>query len=275
MGAGGLVTGRLLGPLTPPATGDCTALNWAHAKVAANPAGRPTNGDAPVTLTSAALSAPGCYAWSATLTLRVGALTVLVPAPTTPVLLLTPTVSLTSDQTWSVSPQPFGTHVTISGIYEQPAHVAVQMRYVPSPQTGCRSADFASARLLDTGAAVAVRGDSSGVEVRSGATPKDGCYQPVPYLTVDANPAVRAVGPDDVVDNAVIAGVPIASDTAATPPHLGSSSSTRVWVTLGIIGLLEVGVVVGAMVLARRELGAPPEPGWFDPFDEQVLPPGA
>ncbi|HET8581869.1 MAG TPA: Ig-like domain-containing protein [Jatrophihabitans sp.] len=251
-GRPGQVSGALRGPLRPSATGSCTGLDWSHAANAAAVPASAAHGDRPLTLHSGAVRDAGCYAWTVRLVLDLGGLRVPIPAPPATVLLLRPTVSLTSDQTWSVSPKPIGTHVTVAGTYGQPAHVSIQMQYVAAPLTGCRAATWTQATLVSTGPWVAVHGDGD-FAVRSGATPRVGCYQPVPALRIDANPSITATGSADVPDNAVIAGVTLA-DPDADPPETGPpGSSAGLWISGGVFGVAVFAVVAGAWVLARRE----------------------
>jgi hypothetical protein len=251
-GHGGPVTAALIGPLAPGDAGTCSDLDWTHAKRTPPISAPAISGDHPVALTSARLSATGCYEWTAAVSLQLPGGSVRVPAAASTVLLVAPTVTLHSDQSWSVSPHAIGTQVTVGGIYGQPAHVAIQMRYVPSPLLGCRSADWTRSVVLATGPSTAVPGDATDAAIQSGATPKLGCYEPVPKLTLDANPAVTAIGALDVVDNALVAGIDI--DAPLPYPHERRSATSAVglWVTVGVLGFVELVAVGAAVVVARR-----------------------
>lgn len=259
-GHGGQIDGRLLGPLRPDVQGSCAGLDWSQAPTAAQITSGRLHGDQPVVLRSAAVHDPGCYAWAARLDLALGDDQVPVPAPGVTVLLVRPTIALTTDQTWSISPRPIATHVTVTGIYRQAAHVSVQMRHVPTPLLGCGAASWAHAVVVSTGPSVAVRGVGE-FAVPSGPTPQNGCYQPVPVLHLDANPAVGASGAAVVADNAVVAGIDLADPTAAPQPRPSAGSALRWWVTGGITGAIEIAVVLAAAIFARRDRGGGREAG--------------
>lgn len=250
-GAAGTVQARLLGPLAAGVDGSCTGRDWSSAPTAATTTVT-SHGDGAVALTSAAVDRPGCYAWSATLQLTIGDGQVPVPAAPAQLLLVTPSVSLTTDQLWSISPSPVGTHVTVTGAYGLPAHVAVRMSYAPSPLVGCRAADWTHAARLSSGPAVPVRG-SAAVAVPSGAMPKLGCYQPVPYLTMDANPTVTASGAGDLTDNAIVAGVDINAVSMIGGKAGTSDAGIGLWVVAGILVGIELAAIVGTAVVARRD----------------------
>src|SRR5262249_21688124 len=152
-------------------------------------------GDRSVRLTAGAIGTVGCYQWQASVTFTFpGVGTLVRSAPASTVLVLAPTVTETSDQVSVVVPHPITTHVAVTGTYQQPAHVRIRMMHVPSPLTGCQHAEWAHRTTVGTGPAVAVRSDTWSLAVPSGATPKLGCYRPVPTLVVDANPAITVTG---------------------------------------------------------------------------------
>lgn len=249
-GAAGSVQASLLGPLPPTSSGSCAGRDWSNAATVRTVQAT-SHGDGTIPLATGPVTSAGCYAWTATVGLTFGDGQVPVAAAPATVLLITPSVSLTSDQIWSVSPNPVGTHVTVIGTYGLPAHVAVRMAYAPDPLTGCRAADWAHAPLLSTGPSVAVRGSSAAVP--SGATPKYGCYQPVPHLTMDANPAITASGPSVVDGNAVAAGVDTAVVSSARTPTVHSGLGAGLWVVGGILLAAELAAVIGTAVVARRD----------------------
>jgi hypothetical protein len=252
--ASGVVSGRVLGPVAPDG-GSCAKLDWTKAPHTIGIANTPINGDAPITLKSAPANAVGCYLIQPTLDLTVPDFgTVEVPvttsAPAT-VLLLAPTVTETTDQIWSISPARVKTHVSTAGTMGQPAHVAIQMMYVPSSVFGCRTVDWHGAVLATTGPAVAVPATNVSMAVLSGATPKPGCYAPVPRLTMDANPAVTAVGPLGIANDIIGAGID-ANAKATRPLDATLTASSSSIYTAGELFAVLLGAAIAATITLAR-----------------------
>ncbi|MEO6884928.1 MAG: hypothetical protein ABI232_01395 [Jatrophihabitantaceae bacterium] len=261
--AKGVISARLLGPLPPPTDGTCSALTWTKAPHSTAVATAQLNGVKAVTITSTPVTKGGCYEWAPQLQFDVpGAGTVTVPATSSAaaVLVLTPSVTMTSDQIWAATPNPVSAHVTVFGTYGQAAHVVIAMRYVPTPAQGCSFADFRHAATVAAGPSFAVAAAGEVVVAQTGPTTQPGCYSPVPTLTVDNFPTITATGKVGVASNTIGAGVPLSADG----PQIGnvpqSGIGTRALITLIVIVLLELALVgaLGYWVYLNRGAGAAP-----------------
>lgn len=256
-GLAGTVNARLIGPVTPSASGSCAGLDYTGVDTVAVSA-TDTAGDGLAQLRSDPVSAAGCYKWQAKLVLTLpGIATLSVPAPARTVLVLTPSVAATSDQVSVVSPHAITTHVAVTGTYHQPAEVRMRMMHVASPFTGCQNADWAGATAVATGPPVAVRGDTGALAVASGPTPQLGCYQPVPTLVIDANPAVAVTGSLDQPYDVLLAGIDMAPEADPGVPHSRAVSLRPVYVTGIVVGAVEVAVIGVIVYLAWRSRRAP------------------
>lgn len=257
-GLAGTVNAQVAGPVTPSASGSCVGLDYTGTDTVAVPA-NDTTGDRLTRLESDPVSASGCYQWQAQLVLTVpGIGTLSVPTATATVLVLTPSVAATSDQVSVVSPHAITTHVTVTGTYHQAAHVRIRMMHVSSPFTGCQHADWARAASVAVGPPVAVHGDTTGLVAASGATPLLGCYQPVPMLAIDANPAVAVTGRLGQPDNVLLAGLAIQLDPPETglAPHSSAGSLRSVYVTGSAVGAVVLAVIGAIVYLAWRSRDA-------------------
>jgi hypothetical protein len=177
---------------------------------------------------------------------------VTTAAPAT-LLVLAPTVNETTDQIWSISPASVSTHVSASGTFGQPAHVAIQMMYVQGSPFGCRTVDWHDALLNTTGPPVAVPADNATIVVPSGRTPKLGCYAPVPRLTMDANPAVVALGPLGSANDIISAGLDANAKPVLLTKTTTSTSDTNVYVTAAVFAAILGAAVAATIHLARKD----------------------
>jgi len=258
-GVAGTVTARLLGPVPPPRSGSCAGLDYGSADAVTIPSVDVT-GDRSARLTSTAVDAVGCYQWQASLALTFpGVGTLVRPAPPSTVLVLAPTVTETSDQVSVVSPYPITTHVNVTGTYQQPSHVRIQMLHVPSPPTGCQDAEWTHATAVSIGPPVAVPGDTSALAVPSGPTPALGCYRPVPTLVVDANPAITVTGTVGHPYDVLLAGVALdlGPPVDTRPPNASAGSWLPVFICGGGFAALVVVVIGFSVYLAHRDRSTP------------------
>jgi hypothetical protein len=268
-GLGGTAEVVFRGPANPP-DGDCSSADWAKAKphVVAT---RAVSGDHRVGIRTTSLSQPGCYLVAGAIGLTVpGGAVAQVPirldSPVGVVFLLRPTLALATDQPWADSPNPIGTHITVRGTFGQPGTVRVLMRHVPAGVVGCRGVHFTNASSEASGPVVHFTGDGT-YRVRSGRTPRNGCYSLVPTLTMDANPAVRATGRVGLASSIVTAGMPVTDITIGRrvePKPLEDPSDLTVWPAL--IGFLLVATGISIAVLkiandARKPQPHRPSPG--------------
>jgi len=194
----------VLGPVLPAYNSHdgCASINWAGAPSAITVANVPTTGDGVYPITSSPTSGPGCYQVRGNASMTVAGLgSVAVPftgisgdgasSAGATILALAPTLTTTLPVTSVVSPASVSTKVSVEGTFGQPAHVTVDLMYVPMDPFGCDHADFTHATLLDTGDSTAVAGDGT-YDVATGATSKLGCYAPVERLVLDSNQTVTA-----------------------------------------------------------------------------------
>ncbi|SDJ45849.1 Ig-like domain (group 1) [Frankineae bacterium MT45] len=254
-GIQGQVVAHLIGP-APGSTsaGSCAGVDWGRAAPSSD-VSVPTNGDGTVNLSTAPITAPGCYQVQGAVKLPVpgfGVATVAInpPANGGVIIAVAPVVTQHADQLWSTTPGNVGTHVQVTGLYGQAAHVAVQMLYLPADPLGCAHASWSHATLAAVGPSVSITGDTSNIAVASGATVKAGCYLPVAKVTIDADSSVVALGPRDGRYNALIAA-PASLDSLDTGPSRGGSADLSAFYRT-LVGFI---VLLGFTALAAVYIG--------------------
>lgn len=241
---------RLVGPVPPGTAGSCAAVDWSGAARSARVDVSAAGGH-PTTVRSAPVTRPGCYRWATTLAVGLAGSTVPVDSVSSPVLLVRPSVAVTSDRTWTIAPGAVATHVSVNGTYGLPAHVSVRLRYAPRPDTGCRDAVWTDTAPTRPGAAYAVTTVSRPVAVASAPTPRTGCYLPVVTLVLDANPAVTVTNTPSAADNAVLAGLGEQQQAALVTYRLKATSSSPLLITGIVVGIVQLLVIVSIVVVAR------------------------
>jgi hypothetical protein len=251
------------GPVNPK-DGDCRghAAAWRRAPtetVAADTRSTPGSADGSTLRYSApAPDEVGCYRVRPAVVLRADGNRLRVPADQQrPAYVLDPTVTAAVRQTWSVTPDPVPVQVDVAGLYGLPAHVrTVMYRTAPDP-AGCTRATFRGTTQAATGPAATVptRPGIVTVTLRSGPTPRVGCYAVVPELTVDAAPQVRVTGPLGSDQARLIAGVD--PDEHLRPAAAHRTTGTGVAFLVAITALATVLLAVTARIglIAYRSRG--------------------
>jgi hypothetical protein len=271
------VSVELTGPITP-ASGDCTAASaWTTASrhtltatvsdAAAHTDALPGDGTFPYS--APAPAGIGCYRQRVVVTLHDPAGHALaVPADSdSAVFVLRPTVTAAVTQLWTISPQPVLVHVSVDGLFGQPAHVRVRMYSAVADPLGCAHARYRSSASAPLGPSVLVPpgGAQSTVDAQSGPTPAHGCYSVVPEVVLDANPGVTASARPGLDGTTLVAAVP--TDGALPPAALHGADTTTLVAFLATGGMTLV-LLLGVVALVVRfawhqrdlvpELGGPP-----------------
>lgn len=271
-GLSGTAAVRVRGPQRP-GDADCTGLDWSHTRTVAT-ATHDVSGDGSYPAQTGRLTAPGCYLLQGTVQLALpGGGEVAVPlqadADAGVVYVLQPTVALTGDATSAISPGAITAHVVVGGTYGQPGHLRVEMVHAPGGTFGCAAVDYAHGTSVAVGPSVPTSGDGTFV-VKSGATPKNGCYTLVPTLVMDANPAIVAKGTPGAPGSTLVAGL-----NADGPPDApvkaadgGALFGTSAWVAILVYVALS-GAATLLVLHLMREKDEPrrPSPG-LDQFLE-------
>jgi hypothetical protein len=176
------------------------------------------------------------------------------------ILVLAPTLTAALPVTSVVSPASVSAKVSVEGTFGQPAHVTVDLMYVPMDRLGCDHADFTHAVLLDSGSSTAVTGDGS-ISVATGATSKLGCYAPVERLVLDSNQAVTASSVVAAQYTIFMAGIdPTAGTKLAAfdiPTNTGDDNTTVI-ITLTVFAILLLLCAVAAVVIGAVDRGREP-----------------
>ncbi len=264
--ATGSITGALSGPVRPGDDGSCAGVDFAKAPSVAVTATKPgQDGSDPAAsqanlVTGKDVSQAGCYQWHATVALTVGPGStgiVSVPADvaTGPVLLLAPTIRLASSEISTTKPNPVSATVTVTGLYQQAAHVSLQMHYAAASLQGCRDAEWGDTAVAASGPPTELP-TTDGVltsSVSTGELKTMGCWLPVAVLTVDDNPSIKVLTPITDVRQAILAGVdPHAKPLTISGGAVHTASWKRIVVAAGSLAALELVVVASAVLLAWR-----------------------
>lgn len=221
---------------------------------------------AAVVTTNAAVTAPGCYQFRVSGTIRVPALgTVAWSAPlTATTLVLRPVVSVVGLSASDVSAGGrISATVSVAGTWAQPGAVRLRLRRLPYNWRGCFGRDWTHAQPVgEPGPPLPTNGDGS-YTVRSPAVPGEGCWTVVPVLTISANPAiwVPAAGPIDPMT--AFTGMPdvAQADALHKPLDAGRDDGLRIVIAaLGVLALLGAAVMC-TLSMARRDLEADPPAG--------------
>jgi len=200
------VTGFVQGPVAP-TNYSCARADFGAARRSRDFTSS-AGGDGGVPLTSPAVTQVGCYRVQAAATLALpDQRAVAIPVTPVVVQVIAPRLVTTVPQLWSVSPTPIAAQVDVSGTENQPAHVALQLAYLPAQPSGCASADWSHAASVGPGASIALRSDATGLTAKSAPTKALGCYLPIARLTIDANPAISITAAVSDVNNAISVGV--------------------------------------------------------------------
>jgi hypothetical protein len=259
-GLAGRVHVALRGPVQPPSgASTCAAADFSSAPIAGTGSGV-LGRDLRAGAAGFSIHAggTGCYQLSgAALVQLPKGITVRVPVPpaTYPVLLaVNPSVSYAMNRIWSFPRGQVSARVTVIGTFNQPVHVALQMKRVPAADRLCRGASYSAATSAPVGPAVAARANLDTVAVRSAPLAEIGCYEPVPVLTMDGNHAITATGSFDALTSAVTVGadpgVQQSIGGRASPP--GQPDMRRELGALAAFLLLCLVAIVYAIRTARR-----------------------
>jgi hypothetical protein len=263
-GRNGALSTSLVGPVAPADDGSCTGVTFTKAPTAATASGT-VHGNATAMLKSTRISRAGCYLWKGTLGLTVGAgpngvVQIPIIAPPNGILLLAPTVHLTLDRSSTTSPAPASATVTVTGLFNQAAHVALEMHYAAAGAEGCRQASWNSGGVAQTGPSTSLSGQDGVATViaSTGALRTLGCWYPVAVLTVDANPAITSRTAFNDPDAVISAGVdPNANRGASTGATHHDASWLPAIIAGGVVAGLELVLSVVVLLIARRSARRP------------------
>ncbi len=269
----------LTGPIAP-ANGDCApeAPAWRRAARQSVVAKVGNSGDR--TPTAPSVKGAGSYTYAVPPPDQVGCYhahpvlvvssadgaTLSVAAETeTPVYVLHPTVTAEVEQTWSVTPQPVPVQVSVDGLFGLAAHVRTNMYVKPADPGGCDRVAFAGATRAAAGPAAAVPAapGTVTVQVKSGPTPKVGCYAVVPEVTIDANPQVIVAGALGTAGSTLIAGVDPNQPGRAAAQHTRSGTGVAFVVAMTVLAALILAVVLRVGFVAWRDRLEPAGESWF------------
>lgn len=195
------VSGALLGPRLA-ANGTCPARGWDGAQAAAPLTATSAYGSAPVTLSSPVRERGDCYAFRirADVTLpNIGSIPItLTPdRPQDATLVLAPAATVTALSSSAVhAGGRLRTTVSVTGTLTQAATLRVQLRHLANSWRGCFGRDWTGASVVpatSTDPLVRTHGDDT-YTVSTPEIPTDGCWTPVPILTLRANPDLKILG---------------------------------------------------------------------------------
>lgn len=252
---------RLLGPVQPdPDAASCRGVDFG--KASAQDVGTGGSDSGAPTFT-APTAAPGCYELTGALLVHVpGSTAMRVPIDRTAaapqVLAVAPQVSYAMDQGWAYEHGSVSAAVTVVGTYNQPVHVTLRTRRVPSATLNCRGADYGAALPGPSGVPAGASRNLSTVTVHSAPLVQPGCYEAVPELTMDGNHSITASGGFDALTGAVAVGPDAATgqDTGPATTQLRGDGPMRPLVAAVIFLLLCLVALTFALLTARRMAAA-------------------
>jgi hypothetical protein len=262
-GGTGNLAATLVGPVAP-ADGSCTGVTFENAPTAAS-ATVAVRGDGTKTLNSSALTRAGCYMWKGTLSLNVGAgpsgaAQVPIQTPENGLLLLAPSVQLALGRSSTTSPDPVQTVITVTGLYDQAAHVRLEMHYARVGSYGCRDLPWGDTTVSQTGpdtALVSVNGVAT-ASASTGKLQSLGCWYPIAVVIIDTNPGVMVKTALNDPDAVISAGLdPNANQPAANRPMGHDSSWLPAIIAGGVVAALELAISVVVVLMARRTANEP------------------
>jgi hypothetical protein len=263
-GGTGTVSATLVGPVAPADDGSCTGVTFDKAPTAAT-ATAAVHGDGTKTLNSSTLTRAGCYLWKGTLSLNVGvgpggAAQVPIQTPENGLLLLAPSVQLAVARSSTASPDPVQTVITVTGLYDQAAHVRLEMHYARVGSYGCRDVSWRGTSVSQTGPAAAlvtVNGVAT-ANASTGQLQSLGCWYPIAVVTIDTNPGVMVKTALNDPDAVISAGLdPNPSHPATNGPTEHDSSWLPAIIAGGVVAALELAISVIVVLMARRTANEP------------------
>jgi hypothetical protein len=269
-------SGQLLGPLQP-SYGTCPHTGWNTAPtVSAMTAAVNRPGSTVAISADTAVHAIGCYAYTLHATVHLPGLGDVAVASTpgqsgNTVLLIAATAQVVnlSDQ-GAATGGSVTTTVTVSGTLTLPGTLHIQLRHLPYNDQGCLDRDWTRATAAPaqgTDPSVTTHGDGDYV-LTTPPLPGDGCWAPVPVLTLTGNRAITIVGAPPSHEMVAITGLGT-SNAAIAAQRPVSDRYAAVRLILAILAfLIFLGVAVTATVVHachdNARLNASPDAaGWF------------
>jgi hypothetical protein len=227
----------------------------------------PTGGGTPVVptavagtrLTSAAVTAPGCYAFRVLGTVQIPHLGA-VPlssggAASATTLVLTPSATVTALSAAAATAGNKATAtVTVSGTWTQPGAVRLDLLHLPYTWHGCFDRDWTGATHVPMqGPATRIRGDGD-YRVSTSDITGSGCWTVVPVLTLTRNPAITVrdsapVDPMTAFTTAAAATAPTGHQVALHP----SDGTGRVITAASLMLALLIIALVSTLRIALRD----------------------